>query len=210
VWTHARTIVPCQLLGAETRFIRFEVESTRHVRRLHHVGHARGRNRLADDERGRVAGEEPGNVCDFLADTDPALDRLAVHVAGPGVDGFVVSNHGGRQVDEAASALEALPDVADAVEDERAAVGGDESDDFALLFDGGIRRGSDAIKALALGADAVLLGRPYVYGLAIDSEDGVREVIRNFLADLDPTLALAGQHSVPELDRSVLVETDLL
>jgi hypothetical protein len=82
VWTHARTIVPCQLLGAETRFIRFGVESTRHVRRLRHVGHARDRNRLADDERGRVAGEKPGNVCDFLADTDPAFDLLVVHVVG--------------------------------------------------------------------------------------------------------------------------------
>lgn len=84
---------------------------------------------------------------------------------------------------------------------------GDESDDFALLFDGGIRRGPDTIKALALGADAVLLGRPYVCGLAIGGEHGVREVVRNFLADLD--LTLAGQHSVPESDRSVLVETDL-
>jgi isopentenyl diphosphate isomerase/L-lactate dehydrogenase-like FMN-dependent dehydrogenase len=122
-----------------------------------------------------------------------------------GVDGLVVSNHGGRQVDGAISAIEALPEIVEAVEDERAM---DDEGDFALLFDSGIRRGADAIKALALGADAILLGRPYVYGLAIDGEDGVREVVRNFLADLDLTLALAGQDSVAELDRSVLVERE--
>ncbi|WP_135826087.1 alpha-hydroxy-acid oxidizing protein [Halorussus ruber] len=121
-----------------------------------------------------------------------------------GADGIVVSNHGGRQVDGAISAIEALPEIVEAVEDERAME--DEDDDFALLFDSGIRRGADAIKALALGADAVLLGRPYVYGLAIDGEDGVRDVVRNFLADLDLTLALAGQDSVEGLDRSVLQE----
>lgn len=128
-----------------------------------------------------------------------------------GVDGLVVSNHGGRQVDGATSAIEALPGIVEAVGDERETAGSEATtgDDFALLFDSGIRRGADAIKALALGADAVLLGRPYVYGLAIDGEDGVREVVRNFLADLDLTLALAGQDSVAELDRSVVVETDL-
>ncbi|NHN58479.1 MULTISPECIES: alpha-hydroxy-acid oxidizing protein [Halorussus] len=120
-----------------------------------------------------------------------------------GVDGVVVSNHGGRQVDGAISAIEALPDVVEAVEDERAL---DDDDDFAVLFDSGIRRGADAVKALALGADAVLLGRPYVYGLAIDGEAGVREVVRNFLADLDLTLALSGRDSVAELDESVLAD----
>ncbi|WP_115862689.1 alpha-hydroxy-acid oxidizing protein [Halorussus litoreus] len=123
-----------------------------------------------------------------------------------GVDGIVVSNHGGRQVDGAISAVAALPEVVAAVEDERARNDGGDGDDFAILFDSGIRRGSDAIKALALGADAVLLGRPYVYGLAIDGEDGVREVVRNFLADLDLTLALSGHDTVSELDESVLVE----
>ncbi|WP_435178882.1 alpha-hydroxy-acid oxidizing protein [Halorussus sp. AFM4] len=121
-----------------------------------------------------------------------------------GVDGVVVSNHGGRQVDGAIAAIEALPDVVEAVADERALA--DEGDDFAILFDSGIRRGADAIKALALGADAVLLGRPYVYGLAIDGEDGVRAVVRNFLADLDLTLALSGRDSVADLDESVLAD----
>ncbi|MFC4551519.1 MULTISPECIES: alpha-hydroxy-acid oxidizing protein [Halorussus] len=129
----------------------------------------------------------------------PADAREAVE---RGVDGIVVSNHGGRQVDGAISAIEALPRVVSAVEDETAT-----GDDFAVLFDSGIRRGADAIKAMALGADAVLLGRPYVYGLAIDGEDGVREVVQNFLADLDLTLALSGLDSVAELDESVLVDT---
>ncbi|UPW00018.1 alpha-hydroxy-acid oxidizing protein [Halorussus gelatinilyticus] len=118
------------------------------------------------------------------------------------VDGVVVSNHGGRQVDGAISAVEALPGVVEAVEDERAP--GADDDEFAVLFDSGIRRGADAIKALALGADAVLLGRPYVYGLAIDGEDGVREVVRNFLADFDLTMALSGRDAAAELDSSVL------
>ncbi len=127
------------------------------------------------------------------------------------VDGVVVSNHGGRQVDGAISAVEALPDVVQAVEDARSARDAVEEasdDEFAVLFDSGIRRGADAIKALALGADAVLLGRPYVYGLAIDGEEGVREVVRNFLADFDLTMALSGRDAASELDASVLRRPD--
>jgi len=121
----------------------------------------------------------------------------------------VVSNHGGRQVDGAIAAIAALPEVVAAVEDELEAGDADrDADDFAVLFDSGVRRGADAIKALALGADAVLLGRPYVYGLAIDGADGVREVVRNFLADMDLTLALSGHDAAAGLDRSVLVERD--
>jgi lactate 2-monooxygenase len=122
-------------------------------------------------------------------DAQEAIDR--------GAEGVVVSNHGGRQVDRAVPALEMLPEVVDRV-------GGEAS----VLFDSGIRRGSDAIVALALGADAVMLGRPYVYGLALDGADGVREVGGNFLADLDLTLGLAGQRSVSGLDRSVLRERE--
>ncbi|GAA0252135.1 alpha-hydroxy-acid oxidizing protein [Haladaptatus pallidirubidus] len=114
-----------------------------------------------------------------------------------GVDGLVVSNHGGRQVDGAIGALSALPDVVDEVDDE-----------VPVLFDSGVRRGADAFRAIAFGADAVLLGRPYVYGLAIDGEAGVREVLRNFLADLDLTLALSGHDSFSTVDRSALVESD--
>ncbi|AGN00746.1 alpha-hydroxyacid dehydrogenase, FMN-dependent L-lactate dehydrogenase [Salinarchaeum sp. Harcht-Bsk1] len=120
-------------------------------------------------------------------DAAEAVDR--------GADGVIVSNHGGRQVDRAVPALEMLPEVVDRI-----------GEDASVLFDSGIRRGSDAIVALALGADAVMLGRPYVYGLALDGADGVRAVGQNFLADLDLTLGLAGQSSIEGLDRSVLRE----
>jgi len=109
-----------------------------------------------------------------------------------GAEGVVVSNHGGRQVDGAVAALDALPRVAEEV------------DNSAVLFDSGVRRGSDALKALALGADAVMLGRPYVYGLALDGENGVAEVVENFRADLDLTLGLTGLRSVEEADGTVL------
>ena len=110
-----------------------------------------------------------------------------------GVDGIVVSNHGGRQVDGAIAALDALPAV-------RAEVG----PDATVLMDGGIRRGSDVLKALALGANAVLLGRPYVWGLAVGGQEGVAQVIRYLEAELDITLALAGGHSAREFDASFL------
>ena len=110
-------------------------------------------------------------------DTRAALDQ--------GVDGIVVSNHGGRQVDGAIAALDALPNVAAAV-----------AERVPLLFDSGIRTGSDAFKALALGARAVLLGRPYLWGLAIAGERGVSHVLRSFLCDLDLTCTLAGYGSL--------------
>src|SRR5262249_8435066 len=87
-----------------------------------------------------------------------------------GMNGIIVSNHGGRQVDGAIAALDALPGVAEAV-------GGQ----VAVLFDSGIRRGADVFKALALGARAVLLGRPYGYGLAVKGEQGVADVVQNLL-----------------------------
>jgi isopentenyl diphosphate isomerase/L-lactate dehydrogenase-like FMN-dependent dehydrogenase len=104
-----------------------------------------------------------------------------------GIDGIVVSNHGGRQVDGAVASLDALVEV-------RAAV------DVPLLVDGGVRGAADVIKGLALGADAVLLGRPYAYGLAVGGEDGVRAVLEQFAAETDLTLALLGAHRVGELD----------
>ncbi len=110
-----------------------------------------------------------------------------------GVDGIIVSNHGGRQVDGAIGALEALPQVCEAVQGK-----------IPVLMDSGIRRGSDVVKALALGAKAVLVGRPCMYGLAVAGEEGVREVLQNMLADTDLTLALAGERSVRELNRSNL------
>jgi isopentenyl diphosphate isomerase/L-lactate dehydrogenase-like FMN-dependent dehydrogenase len=118
--------------------------------------------------------------------THPDDARLAVE---HGADGLVVSNHGGRQVDGAVAALDALPEV-------RAAVG----DGFPLLMDGGIRRGADMLKALALGASAVLLGRPYAYGLAVAGEEGVTAVVQNLQADIDLELALSGHRSIHELE----------
>jgi isopentenyl diphosphate isomerase/L-lactate dehydrogenase-like FMN-dependent dehydrogenase len=105
-----------------------------------------------------------------------------------GMDGIIVSNHGGRQVDGAVAALDALPEIAAAV--------GDQLD---VLFDSGVRTGADTIKALALGAKAVLIGRPYVYGLALAGEAGVRHVLRGILADLDLTLGLSGHRTPADL-----------
>ncbi|HEV2132536.1 MAG TPA: lactate 2-monooxygenase [Longimicrobiaceae bacterium] len=118
----------------------------------------------------------------------------ARQVVERGMDGIIVSNHGGRQVDGAIGALEALPAVVEAV-------GGR----IPVLFDGGVRGGADVFKALALGARAVCLGRPYAYGLALAGEEGVREVIRNLLADFDLTLGLAGCRSITEVTREMLV-----
>ncbi len=120
---------------------------------------------------------------------DDATRALAV-----GMDGVIVSNHGGRQLDGAIAALDALPAVV-------AAVGGR----APVLFDSGIRRGADALKALALGATMTLVGRPYVYGLALGGEVGVREVMLDLLADLDVTLALSGCRSIDELRPDMLV-----
>jgi lactate 2-monooxygenase len=110
------------------------------------------------------------------------------------IDGIIVSNHGGRQVDGARASLDALADIAPAVQKR-----------IPVLFDSGIRGGADAVKALALGANAVLLGRPYLWGLTLGGEQGVREVVLNFLAELDLTLALSGYPSLQALDRSALV-----
>jgi lactate 2-monooxygenase len=112
-----------------------------------------------------------------------------------GVDGIIVSNHGGRQVDGAIATLDALVEVREAVGPE-----------YPLLVDGGIRRGADLIKALALGANAVLLGRLYAYGLAVGGAAGVEAVCRQLLAEVDLTLALCGGTSVRELDTTLLAQ----
>jgi lactate 2-monooxygenase len=115
----------------------------------------------------------------------------ARRVLDAGFQGVIVSNHGGRQVDGAVAALDALVEVRDAL-----------GDNTVVLMDSGIRRGADVIKALALGANAVLLGRPYAYGLAVAGQTGVERVIRNLMAEIDLTLALIGGHDVKALDRS--------
>jgi lactate 2-monooxygenase len=110
-----------------------------------------------------------------------------------GVEGVIVSNHGGRQVDGAVAALDALVEVRDAVGPEP-----------TVLMDGGIRHGADVVKAMALGADATLVGRPYAYGLAVGGQGGVEAVLQQLWAETDITMALAGLSSVRELDRSIL------
>lgn len=112
-----------------------------------------------------------------------------------GVEGIIVSNHGGRQVDGAIAALDALPAIADAV-----------GRRMLVLFDSGVRRGSDVFKAIALGAKAVLIGRPYMWGLAVGGEKGVRHVLQNLIADLDLTLGLSGFRSFGDVNRSALQE----
>jgi lactate 2-monooxygenase len=110
-----------------------------------------------------------------------------------GVDGIIVSNHGGRQVDGAIPALEAFWQIVEAV-----------GDAVPLLFDSGIRTGADALKTLALGARMVGLGRPVMWALGVDGENGVHTYLRNFLAEFDLTLALSGYTRVSELGREAL------
>jgi lactate 2-monooxygenase len=116
--------------------------------------------------------------------------RLAVE---HGMDGVIVSNHGGRQLDRAIGSLDALPAVVDAV-----------GDRIPVLFDSGIRSGSDILIALALGATSVLVGRPYVYGLSIAGAAGAEAVLRNLLAEFDLALGLAGHTSASSLGPDAL------
>jgi L-lactate dehydrogenase (cytochrome) len=115
--------------------------------------------------------------------------RAAEH----GVDAVIVSNHGGRQLDGARSAVSALPDVVDAVDGK-----------MEVILDGGVRRGTDVIKAMALGAKACMIGRPFLYGLASMGGPGVRRALEILRNELDVGLALMGRASVRDLDRSAL------
>jgi 4-hydroxymandelate oxidase len=116
--------------------------------------------------------------------------RLAVDA---GVDAIVVSNHGGRQLDGAPATLDVLPEVVEAAEAR-----------IEVLLDGGIRRGSDVFKALALGARAVLVGRPYLWGLAVNGAEGVRRVLEIIRDDLMLNMALAGRPRIADIDRSAV------
>lgn len=119
--------------------------------------------------------------------------RLAVD---HGAKAVIISNHGGRQLDTAVTSIEALPEIVDCV-------GGE----IELLLDGGVRRGTDIVKALALGARAVLLGRPILWGLAVGGEAGVRHVLQIMRSELDRTLALCGCPDVRDLRRDLVVRT---
>jgi lactate 2-monooxygenase len=128
--------------------------------------------------------------------TLPILLKGVLHTADAvaaiehGMDGIVVSNHGGRQVDGSVATMAALPGIVDAV-----------AGRIPVLLDSGIRSGADVFRALALGATAVGLGRPYVWGLAAGGHEGVREVVRNVWADFDLTMGLAGCRSIGEIGR---------
>jgi 4-hydroxymandelate oxidase len=112
-----------------------------------------------------------------------------------GVDGVIVSNHGGRQLDVAEPTARALPYVAEAI-DRR----------IPVLMDGGVRSGSDVVKALALGARAVMIGRPYLWGLAVAGQSGVESVLRHLREELERTLALVGATSLAQVGRDRLCE----
>ena len=114
-----------------------------------------------------------------------------------GFDGIVVSNHGGRQLDGAIATLDALPLIVKEV-----------ARQVPVLFDSGIRTGADALKALALGATAVLVGRPYVYGLAIGGETGAREVLQNLAAEFDLALGLSGCTSLADVRDVMLAHSE--
>lgn len=157
----------------------------------------------------RVALAEGNNTCftwkelDFLRQQTklPLLLKGVLHpddailALEHGVDGLIVSNHGGRQLDGAMATLDALPAIAEKV-------GGQ----IPVLMDSGIRRGADVVKALALGARAVLLGRPYAYALAVAGEAGITQVIENLIAQIELQLAISGRTSIQELDRSLITQ----
>jgi isopentenyl diphosphate isomerase/L-lactate dehydrogenase-like FMN-dependent dehydrogenase len=110
-----------------------------------------------------------------------------------GAAGVVVSNHGGRQLDHAPATLGVLPSIVHAV-----------GADIDVLIDSGVRRGSDIVKALALGAKACLIGRPYLYGLGAAGEAGVAHALRLLRSELRRTMALVGARTIDQLDESVL------
>lgn len=159
------------------------------------------RRRLADasDDNGQAAGLAFAQVFPNPGLSWEQLPFLREHWDGPillkgiqsvedakaavdaGMDGIVVSNHGGRQVDGGIATLDALGPIAEAV-----------GEQLTVLFDSGIRTGSDVVKALALGAQAVLLGRPFVYGLALGGQAGVEHVLRCLLAEFDLSMLLSG------------------
>lgn len=121
---------------------------------------------------------------------DPRDAELAVQY---GADGIIVSNHGGRQLNGEIASLKALPKISETVQNR-----------IPVLLDSGIRGGSDVIKALALGASAVFLGRTYIYGLAVAGSSGVRRVISHFIRDIDISMTNAGIKSISDIDRSLL------
>ncbi|AEI51296.1 Lactate 2-monooxygenase [Runella slithyformis DSM 19594] len=120
----------------------------------------------------------------------------ALRALDHGIDGLVISNHGGRQVDGAVGTLDMLPRISEVIQGR-----------IPLLLDSGVRGGADIFKALALGASAVCLGRPYVYGLTLGGSEGIQQVLANYLADFDLTMALAGCRSINEIGPESVLKT---
>ncbi|MFA4913871.1 MAG: alpha-hydroxy acid oxidase [Burkholderiaceae bacterium] len=123
---------------------------------------------------------------------DPEDARLA---AQSGADALVVSNHGGRQLDGALSSIQALPALVEAA-----------GKDIEVWMDGGVRSGQDVLRAVALGARGVLIGRPYLYGLGARGQEGVRQVLEIIAKELDTTMALCGRRDIHNVDRSMLLQ----
>jgi 4-hydroxymandelate oxidase len=159
-------------------------------------------------------GVEPGSLCGGLLAAAPTWRDLewlqsltnvpvlakgimsvedAERAAERGLAGIVVSNHGGRTLDTQPATIDALPRIADRLNGR-----------LPLILDGGVRRGTDVLKALALGASAVLVGRPFVYGLAAAGPMGVAHVINILRAELEVAMALTGKPRLADIDRSVL------
>jgi len=188
------------LLDSRADLVRAELEEAARLRR-------EAENMLRDAQLQRDRAVEDAQR--LVAGAQAEAERLAVaaaralvdvgdaeRAAGAGMDGIIVSNHGGRQVDGAIAALDALPAIA-------AAVGSR----ITVLFDSGIRGGPDMLKALALGARAVLIGRPYAFGLGMGGEDGVRHVLRALRNDFELTMRLSGYARLDELCPQSLVRT---
>ena len=116
--------------------------------------------------------------------------KLAVE---SGVEGIIVSNHGGRQLDGTMATCDALPEIVDAV-----------AGQAEVFVDGGIRRGADVLKALAMGARAVLIGRPYLWGLSVGGEDGVRQILELLRAELSLSMAVSGRPTIDSIDRTLI------
>jgi lactate 2-monooxygenase len=119
--------------------------------------------------------------------------EYALKAIDSGMDGIYVSNHGGRQVDGSIAPISALPEIVRVVKGK-----------VPILLDSGIRCGADAFKALALGATAVCIGRPYAYGLAIGGQQGVNEVLMNLMSDLELTMGLAGCKNIQEINANMI------
>lgn len=118
----------------------------------------------------------------------------AVLAVSSGCKGIIVSNHGARQLDSVPATIEALPEIAEAV-----------GDKLVVMIDGGIRNGVDVFKALALGAKMVFVGRPAIFGLAVNGQSGVEHVLNILKYDLDLAMALAGVSSVKEINKNYIV-----